>query len=234
MKKVIAILIIVFLTTAVQALTIDENKTTSESSTPLQISSNTELQTNEGREIPYQIGELYETQNARPIIIYQGTRDGYARDQIWQIDGQVQKEKEKNNTREQIWRKEIRANREALRTARKERIEIKSDLFNLSNKVKKIDSRVNSLEDWRTDVDRKMSWHDQRITSNHRWAMGLVIFTLVGLIIIFILFFLKGGKYQNDGGTQERHPSVAQGGHQNTTQGGHTGTSQNDQTVGQT
>ena len=94
MKKVIAILIIVFLTTAVQALTIDENKTTSESSTHLQISSNTELQTNEGREIPYQIGELYETQNARPIIIYQGKRDGYAREQIWQIDGQVQKEKE--------------------------------------------------------------------------------------------------------------------------------------------
>lgn len=92
----------------------------------------------------------------------------------------IQTEVRKNRRRSVNWRYEIRQNREALRTARAERIEIKNDVNDLKEKVKVVKKTADNAMKVAKKANEKGNW------------AGVV--ALAGLITAFGAIFSKKGR----------------------------------------
>lgn len=143
---------------------------------------NPALKTERGTQRPYEVrGGSYETQNARPIVIYRtNTRDHWAREEVRKI-------KEKGAEREKVWKKEIQANRNALSTGKKERGEIRTDITTLQTDVGNLKTDVGSLKTRQSNSEKEIKELAKKEGNHFIIAIITSVLAIIGVIIFLFI-----------------------------------------------
>ncbi len=146
---------------------------------------NSDLQTERGTERPYQVGGSYETQTARPIVVYKtNTRDDWARGEIQAVKNNLEK-------KDKLWQGQIRANRQALTTAEQERVKICKDIASLNTNVTGLTGRVDALEEGEKTTNKNFEILNRKEKTNFQYTIAAFIVSCAALAGVAFLFFKK-------------------------------------------